>query len=236
MIDAVPGPLALIETQALTLFVHDERDRLVCVNEPGQPAGPRFFLGRTTAGNIWRLRHDMPLDLAREIDPLAAAEPIASDLRAPFVQVGHIRDLLEREAPIVKEYCGPAYRFPRAPAAPDGLTIMRTPAEAAALAAHWGTDTVEQAWLPAAVVFDGGRVVSACFCARRSAIAAEAGLETVLAYRRRGYAVRAVAAWAGAVVSEGLMPLYSTSWDNEASRAVARRLGLIMYGVDLHIT
>jgi hypothetical protein len=34
----------------------------------------------------------------------------------------------------------------------------------------------------------------------------------------------------------GLVPLYSTSWKNEPSRAVARRLGLIQYGVDLHIT
>ena len=30
-------------------------------------------------------------------------------------------------------------------------------------------------------------------------------------------------------------PLYSTSWDNEASRAVARRLGLLLIGEDWHL-
>jgi hypothetical protein len=32
------------------------------------------------------------------------------------------------------------------------------------------------------------------------------------------------------------VPLYSTSWENEPSRTLAKTLGLIQYGVDLHIT
>jgi hypothetical protein len=32
------------------------------------------------------------------------------------------------------------------------------------------------------------------------------------------------------------IPLYSTSWQNQASLALARKLGLIQYGADLHIT
>ncbi|MGH2617528.1 MAG: GNAT family N-acetyltransferase, partial [Thermomicrobiales bacterium] len=41
--------------------------------------------------------------------------------------------------------------------------------------------------------------------------------------------------WAQAVRQEGRIPLYSTSWENLASQAVARKLGLVLYGVDLDI-
>jgi hypothetical protein len=34
----------------------------------------------------------------------------------------------------------------------------------------------------------------------------------------------------------GATPLYSTSWDNLASRGLAARLGLAQFGVDFHLT
>lgn len=58
-----------------------------------------------------------------------------------------------------------------------------------------------------------GRPVSICFCARRSEIAAEAGVETAQSYRGKGYAVRVTAAWAIAIRNSGKIPLYSTSLD-----------------------
>jgi predicted GNAT family acetyltransferase len=85
-----------------------------------------------------------------------------------------------------------------------------------------------------AVVVDG-HAVSVCCSVRETAEAFEAGVETVAAHRRRGYAPRAVTAWAREVRAMGRVPLYSTSWQNEASRAVARTLGLIHFGTDLHI-
>jgi hypothetical protein len=45
-----------------------------------------------------------------------------------------------------------------------------------------------------------------------------------------------VAAWADAVRATGVVPLYSTAWKYQASRAVARRLGLVQFGADLHVT
>ena len=78
--------------------------------------------------------------------------------------------------------------------------------------------------------------VSVCCTVRRTTEAHEAGVETVPAFRGHGYAAQVVTAWARAVRERGQVPLYSTSWQNEASRAVARKLGLIQFGNDLHIT
>jgi predicted GNAT family acetyltransferase len=72
--------------------------------------------------------------------------------------------------------------------------------------------------------------------ARLAPRADEAGLETMLAYRRRGFGVTVTAAWAGIVQAEGRLALYSTSWDNAASQAVAARLGGRQYGEDFSIS
>jgi RimJ/RimL family protein N-acetyltransferase len=82
----------------------------------------------------------------------------------------------------------------------------------------------------------GREAVSVCASVRRTGAGHEAGVETVPAHRGRGYAAQVTLAWAAAVRALGRVPLYSTSWSNERSRAVARKLGLICFGSDLHIT
>ena len=78
-------------------------------------------------------------------------------------------------------------------------------------------------------VVEDGLALSVCFCSRRSDAAAEAGLETAAAFRGRGLGSQVTAAWALAVRASGRIPLYSTSWSNGASLAVARKLGLVAY-------
>jgi RimJ/RimL family protein N-acetyltransferase len=66
--------------------------------------------------------------------------------------------------------------------------------------------------------------------------AAEAGVETLAAFRGKGYAIAAVAGWAAAVQQSQRIALYSTSWQNQASQAVAKKLGAVSYGEDWSIT
>ena len=89
---------------------------------------------------------------------------------------------------------------------------------------------------PLAVIRNAdGEVVAVCHSARLTPAAAEAGVETATAYRGRGFAGAVVLCWAQAVVAQGRLPLYSTNWTNHASRAVARKLGLTMFGEDFSI-
>jgi predicted GNAT family acetyltransferase len=103
------------------------------------------------------------------------------------------------------------------------------------LARYYPEDSFPEELGPTAVIVEDGVVVSFCFCARLTDEVAEAGVETVEAYRRRGYALEVVQLWARAVWETGRRPLYSTAWENAASQAVASRLGLQMYAEDWSI-
>jgi hypothetical protein len=216
----------------------DPNGRLRYVNEPGDAYDPpRFLMGRTTSGNFWRFRYDLPLDLVRELDAVCAAEPIASDLRAVPHTRAAVRALLERHAPPGEEYRGPAYWIPDTHTSPAEVVAI-TGANASVL------QTGFPWYLPWAPSFDTGpfiatvvegQAVSICYCSRLADKAAEAGVDTLEAFRGRGYAALAVAGWAVAVRTRGLLPMYSTSWDNLASQGVARKLGMIPYGEDWSI-
>jgi len=84
-------------------------------------------------------------------------------------------------------------------------------------------------------VIEKKKAISVCRSVRISAPAHEAGVETLPEFRGKGHATAVVAVWARAVRSLGSEPLYSTSSGNLASQALARKLGLIQYGVDFHI-
>jgi RimJ/RimL family protein N-acetyltransferase len=238
-----PNPDQLIDLQLSALFISDAQGRLRYIHEPGydeselEPA-PRFFMGRTLHGNVWRFRYDLPDAIVQTVDQLCRDEPIPAHLTEPPHQASAIRAALNAHLPITQEERGPAYWIPDSvQASADAVLISEVNAHL--LAAHFPwTITARSSFrtgpLVATVIED--RAVSICFCARITPLAAEAGVETAEAFRGRGYAGIAVAGWATAVRRRGLVPLYSTSWNNTASQAVARKLGLVHYGDDWSIT
>jgi RimJ/RimL family protein N-acetyltransferase len=227
------SPRTVMEWQAATLFRYDANGRLRATNEPGDPPAPRVFIGRTVEGNLWRFRHDLPDTLVRDLDRMLAAEPTLTNLRQPLRCFDRLQDALAAHAPIAGMYEGPAWWCPEGIVVPRAVPVTRlTDATAAARTFPWLADELPFVE-PCMAVLHDGEAVALCFSSRLSPVAAEAGVETLAPYQRRGYAAAVVAAWAGAVRALGCLPLYSTSWDNLASQGVAASLGLVLYGADV---
>jgi RimJ/RimL family protein N-acetyltransferase len=230
--------LQLLQLQVDALYTHDPSGRILDVNEPGGDRAPRFFLGRTREGAIWRCRDDVAEETVQELERLASEEPIRDNLRAEPRNLDAFLAALRVDQEIVSGWSGPAYRFP------DELPLQATVTRLTRSNVHllrlmsWDLDeTVREfeKYEPFMAVIEDGAAVSLCHGARLTDQAAEAGVETLEAYRGRGYATAVVAGWAYAIRATGRIPLYSTSWDNLASQAVAHRLGLVQYGTDLSL-
>ena len=150
-----------MELQAATLFTYDEAGR-ICFENDGDLSptlAPRFFLGRTRDGHVLRLRHDLPEALARRLEQLVAAEPIADDLRADPRCLDQMRAALASYAPITSEFTGPAFYFPDDIRRPDEIVTLTT-ANAEVLRQHfpWLIDSLDIAQPCMAIVrWRGGR-------------------------------------------------------------------------------
>lgn len=224
----------LMQLHVEALFTHDTRGQLLRVNEPHGAIAPRFFIGQTSDGPLLRFRHDIDgttrLELQRAVAALEQSAPHRPIDPEPF------RSILARIRPIEKIWAGPAFSFPTCIANTAAATpITDENAEhLRPLLDAWIDDVLKCQPMSALVVDD--RAVAVCASVRQTPRAHEAGVETATEMRGRGYAAPVVAAWARAVRAMGILPLYSTSWPNVASLSVARRLGLILFGSDLHIT
>jgi GNAT superfamily N-acetyltransferase len=223
------------------LFTHDARSRIVSVNQPwgGAAPAPRLFLGRTRAGNVWRFRADLPDTLAAELEALCADEPAGAESDAAPRHAEAYARLLGGHAPVREQESGPAFYFDQFDQCPEPSgTLLVVTGENAEVLRGGFEEFVDE--LPSAQPFvalvDDGRAVSVCRSVRITRAAHEAGVETLPHFRGRGYAKEVTAGWARLVKSLDAVPMYSTSWDNTASRAVARKLRLTQFGADFHLT
>jgi RimJ/RimL family protein N-acetyltransferase len=236
-----------MELHLRCLYHHDANDRIVRTRQPNGWPSPLFHLGRTRLANLWRFRDDLEPAAIRELARLAGREGPLLEAHPPPERMEAIRSVLRSAVELVVEWRGPAFRFPAEIPAPDRgpLPVVAVTAENQSILEESFADTVPELAerQPCIAAVDGERAVSMCYAARPLEVkgcepcrGAEAGVETVAAYRGRGLAPRVVAAWGRAMREQGGEPMYSTSWDNKASCAVARKLGLVFYGEDLHLS
>ena len=224
MVSATP------QLQLGTLFVLSDRGRIISTREPRPSPGPAFILIRGSTEVAWAMREDVADDVAEELDDLARREPWSAEWERPPIYTRRYQAALRGHIG-----WGPAFEFPEPLATTGGVVEVH---DEALLQHHfpgWGAGEIEAGASPVMAMLVDDRAVSACFCSRRSDVAAEAGLDTAPAFRGRGYAARVTSAWAAAVRASGRTPLYSTSWTNASSLAVARKLGLRIYATNWSI-
>ncbi len=227
----------LIELQLDTLLARNARGRLTATHGIEARPAPRLFLGRSLHRNAWGVREDLDRALFGQLSELCEAEPGPTELGAgsPPACAERAREWL---APVAFEFRGPAYLL--TDELPDPTRAREAPShlvrEWLAPFANWKADDPLDPDEPIAFAFVGEEPAALCHSARGTPRAAEAGVETRPEFRGRGLAVEATACWARAIQRSGRVALYSTSWDNEASQGVARRLGARIYGEDWHLT
>ncbi len=206
-----------------TLYETDVAGRLTRTREPAKRLAPMFVLVRSTTTCVWGIRAGVSDALAVELAALARDEPPVRDLRELPKHVGRYRTLG------TTEWFGPAFEFPELIGASSDIERIEDERALNVNLRGWVPGEIAAGCAPVMGIVVDGAPVSVCFCARRTDRAAEAGVDTAPAYRGRGYAGRVTAAWAHAMRASGRIPLYSTSWINTASLAVARKLGLVAY-------
>jgi hypothetical protein len=229
--------LELMQLHVEALFTHDARGRLLRVNELGGRAiAPRMFFGRTPAGHVLRVRADVAEDVVAELRAIVADEPVEPEPPQRPHCSALLRATLARVEPVRRVWTGPAYCIdPKAlPRASNATLVERDDSPLVRTFPDWhGEVALRQ---PFIVALDGDAAAAVCCSVRITSRAHAAGVETLPSARRRGFATQAVVGWAHVVAERGVLPFYSTSWDNVASQAIAARLKMHCYGVDFHVT
>ena len=227
-----PSDLDLMRIRAAADFIHDERGRMVFVNDPDRNPPPRLLIARSKTGDFIRFGAGVSASLATHLTAILARIEPRDDFALPLDVLADIREMMGVVSPFASESGGPAYRFlDSISARNDAVELTAGNLEVAREHYPWLCDELP-AWAPCFAMLRNETAVSVCFSSRIGVDANEAGLDTVPAFRRQGLGVAVTAAWASAVTRSGRLPLYSTSRQNLASQAVARRLGLIQIGAD----
>jgi len=180
----------------------------------------------------------VPDKLCEELGALCADEPPANAESGELPR--HLKTyvrLLESDAPVEKLGTGLAYQFPQDFLSPSRPLLAVTEKNAEVLQGGF-EKLVEElpAWQPFVALIEKNRAVSVCRSVRITSEAHEAGVETLPDFCGRDYAKDVTTEWARLVRAVGAIPLYSTSWENVASQAVARKLRLKYYGSSFNIT
>ena len=190
----------LAELHLDALYRRDPMGLIVASRDPAV-ALPLFHLVRTSGGNRWLVgSHLQPVERERLASVLSDLPTISdcAGARSHPPDLDAIRAALPRRPALLREYRGPAFFFPESVASADTAELLTGALAVAEEEPFAWLGSANDAAHPIAVVrAETGEVAAVCYSARSTFAAAEAGVETAEKHRHRGYASRAVVAWAG---------------------------------------
>jgi GNAT acetyltransferase len=199
---------ALIEMQLrLECKGLDAEGLLIRIPGPDPDDIPRCLVVRHLDTYRVLFRHDLSRHI-RERVAMLPPEMVFGDHEA-------VKQVLADDAPVEAIWTGRSYIFPSILARADYPDTVRL---------DRATNTQ-----PVYAVRVADQIVATCESVRENDAAAEAWVQTLPGFRRRGYARQVTAAWAQGVLDQGKTPFYSHSLDNLASQGVARSLGLVPF-------
>lgn len=220
------SPRELMDIQMNTLWTFDHDQHIESINEPGETAGPVIFIGVTQESVHIRFRKDVPVQIRHRCTQMISS---IKKWEQP------LSELIQTVQPVRQVWNGPAYVvYPQKIV--EGITSIT--GENSDLLRIYFPQLVkgitEKA--PIFAVIRGGAAVSVCYTARSSQHGAEAGVETAAPFRGKGLAASCVLGWADKIARSGRIPFYSTSFENKSSVALAKRLNLVQFGTDFHLS
>lgn len=224
---------ALVELRGPLLFKLDDDGKLLSTNEPAERIGdpaPDLY-GCLAEG---RLRTWYGSQMTAKLVAYFQAALGATAVTEEKVFAAS-RLLSARQNCAVTVDAGPAFRCEHAALAPSGDTVLVTSAHLELVKPFPYLYKNYEQLSPCLVRIVDGETVAVCRTVRRFRTYVECGVDTLRGYEGRGYGTAVVRDWCVAVLQRGLVPLYSTQWQNLASRAVARKLKMTQYATDISI-
>ncbi len=237
----MPSDLELLAIEIDTLWLKDDRGRLLKVRNEQLLSAPHLVIGASLEGWTLAFGSEVPDALVEELQVAFDAEPPATDLSKPPRLFARCKQLLELAPEPVIGSGGPSYVIPPGTRFHSEAEVCRSDDEVTERLRDQDPERFnwsEEDWRqllggelgPWAFVMNGDRVVSLCHTARLADRGAEAGVSTDSEYRRQGHAAAATAAWAALLAPSGRHLFYSTGAANLSSQRVAERLALPLIG------
>jgi hypothetical protein len=184
---------------------------------------PRFYIAHHDRGYSRYFRYDLPQFICDQL--IALAPPTAlHDTEA-------VRIILAQDAPCQEMHVGKSYVFPASlsPGLYADAVHLNESHRALIDSFSPGMNVTDKAVF---AILAEEQVVSTCESSRENERAGEAWVQTLSAFRGRGYAQQVTAAWASHLQQQGKIPFYSHKLTNLASQSVAHKLGLMQYSSD----